>query len=85
MKLDGKPLNLKRFALNKTTFAKFLDQCSADEVFSQVELAKKLNLSTSCVNKYSEDLPDHSQKVGKTRVWGSKKAIAELRRQLQTL
>jgi len=84
MKLSS--LNLAALAYTKDNFRKLLDSSPADEVFSVDELVSK-GYSRDAINHWGKEFPDNCQSLGtnKSRIWGSKKAIAELRRQLQKL
>lgn len=82
LKLNGKPLDLNPPLPRIEKIAKFLAACPADEVFDAPTLAAKMNTSVNSIRDASgyELLKDMSEMMGRFRVYGCKKAIAELRR-----
>lgn len=85
MKLDGKPLDIRKLAASKESLIRMLDGAPTDEIFSNVELAKKFGVDSSCINKYAKDLQDYTVTLATARYWGNPKAIRELDKQLKAV
>lgn len=79
LKLDGKPLNLKRETPALSMVRQFLERAPEDEVFTSANILAKLNISQFTLTRSMPQLAGFSLLHGRNRYWGSLKAIAALR------
>lgn len=61
----------------------YLESAPADELLTTPQLAERCDVRQSSIQRYKVELRDHWHPWRSTTVWGSKKAIAEFRRQLK--
>jgi hypothetical protein len=87
LKLNGKPFDLCHPRPTEVKIRAFLDQAPADEIFTNSDLAIKIEGSQlnmkACGKEYAESLPTYTARVGGARYWGNPKAIAELLRRVK--
>ena len=84
LKVGGKALELNPAPPSVLRLARFLDGQPPDALFTSPELAVKAEWALNSIVKYSNNQPelvDYRQTFRHKMYWGSRKAIAELRRQ----
>lgn len=85
LKLNGKPLDLRRPAPLTEKIIKHLDSCPKDEIFPSEEVCVKLGANARYIKDHARDerVAPYTLAVGGKRYCGHPKAIAELKRQTE--
>lgn len=85
LKLNGKAFAIRPAPPRIERIMAELDALPPDELFTTPEILKRLRTNLDALNSHAaQALADYRQIChGHQRYWGSRKAIAELRRQLE--
>jgi hypothetical protein len=83
LKLDGKPFE-PNSRPSCATIANFLRGSPADEVYTTRELARRFKVSETAVLRVAREFSGLSVRYKGGLIYGSRRAIEELRRQLET-
>ena len=83
LKLNGKPFTVGGPSPSSLKVKAFLESLPQDELLTGREVAKRTGMSQGRVKLVGCDWPELKHKVLHTNFYGSPKAIAELRRQLE--
>ena len=82
LKVNGKPMDVRAIGWIAEVLQKLLDQAATDELFTPSDLGRKLKRDPRVIALQQGKLPGYHALVGGRRYWGSRQAIAELKRQL---
>jgi hypothetical protein len=85
LKLHGKPFELRPLTPSQAKLKTLLDTLPADEIFDAEALGKKTGMSANYVGDLlrPDIFSEYGQKVGRDKYYGNRKAIAELRKQVE--
>jgi hypothetical protein len=84
LKLNGRTLCLHKEKPSIVAVRQFLQKAPADELFTADEVARRAFLNHDQVRRIARDLDDDiTHRVGCIRYFGSPKAIAALRKQVE--
>lgn len=84
LKLDGKPLSLRRVSPTEIKIKTFLMAAPKDELFSSLQLCSIIGVNIRTIREFSfsQELEGLSVKIQTNRYWGNPAAIAEFQRQV---
>lgn len=85
LKLNGRPFELATESPSVRRIKDLLDRSPKDELFTRVELAKRVGVSDRVIQSFlgaNDALAAYSCKVANTRYWGHPAAIKALEQQM---
>jgi hypothetical protein len=83
LKLNGKPIDLNPPSPSILKVMAVLEKLGPDDLYDREHMMQMSKLGSSAFkSSMVEACKGHSLLVGKTRYWGSKQAIASLRKQV---
>jgi hypothetical protein len=84
LKLNGKVLDLNPPSPSVVKLQGFLDAAAPDELFTCDELAKRAGVAVATIRSHAKIADAYRHKAGAAMYYGHPKAVAELRRQMET-
>lgn len=81
LKVDGKPLSTDHTCFPR--IIEFLKISPPDQLYTFGEIQKKLGIGSSAICRFIPRLTQFRMRLGKAYLYGSLKAIAALRRELE--